>query len=640
MTEATQADIEARARKANSADLWDRLWANSSTRDWRKHALSRVYTRIERLMPEGAKVVDIGGGVGDLARRLVVAKRCTATVVDHSAAALNIAKANELAVEMVDLETEQSIASLGSAEWVVSTEVLEHLSADARDRLLSRIAASIGTTGGAFITVPNARLSPEEEHQHTIEFDAVKLADELRDHFYACRVEAHGPFLVGVCGAPAVKRFSLAVTMPIRDEAHDIEAVLASFRGVADFLCVGIDPRSADDTRSICERYCDEVFDLVDPACQDPGNPLHDPAIPPEGVHFAWVRNQCVDRCEQAGVDWIFMTEGHERLMTGEDILLNLQNVPKRDAEGPIEVILVQRQRNNERWAYPWLWRAANGFRYARAVHNELVYPTALARGLRGVITLHDRHIDRAKTRAEQRKVNNRQSLLDDWEINGNAQSRFYYAQEIRAEDPDEAMRHLEEFVDDGQGNGLTRYQARLMLAVLYSKRAEEAKVKLTELECDSLQAGITDQLIHDLWAACRRVLLGCTADDWSRTEHWIWLGDLAYNGGKLDEALQFYRYAGTVAGEPPFSIWWVNLACYSYLPAMRLAQVFVDLGRLEEALVWARRHHELLPDDAPGAVFEESLANIKLIESALQGVFPQELEDAPAVADSVQVSG
>jgi len=43
--------IEAQARRANRADLWDRLWSKAETRDWRREALSRVYTRIERLLP-------------------------------------------------------------------------------------------------------------------------------------------------------------------------------------------------------------------------------------------------------------------------------------------------------------------------------------------------------------------------------------------------------------------------------------------------------------------------------------------------------------------------------------------------------------------------------------------------------------
>ena len=42
-----------------------------------------------------------------------------------------------------------------------------------------------------------------------------------------------------------------------------------------------------------------------------------------------------------------------------------------------------------------------------------------------------------------------------------------------------------------------------------------------------------------------REILIKAVEDDWSRTEHWVWLGDLAFNEEKYEEALHFYKYGG-----------------------------------------------------------------------------------------------
>ena len=111
---------------------------------------------------------------------------------------------------------------------------------------------------------------------------------------------------------------------------------------------------------------------------------------------------------------------------------------------------------------------------------------------------------------------------------------------------------------------------------------------------------------------------MGATADDWSRTEHWIWLGDLATEAGQHEQAHQFYMYAAIRINNPPFTLWWIDLVMYSYLPAQRLAQNCAELGKIEEALHWATRVIELLPEDAPAGAFEEAERNVNILKEAL----------------------
>lgn len=645
----TQDEIEARARAANSADLWDALWAKAETADWRQEALAQVYTRIERAIPDGISyLIDIGGGRGDLALRLQASRNLRAEVWDQSDVALRKAmEAGAWSVVKVDLEDHrqrrEALDSIGDRTGqnnrlvVVATELLEHLSYRAREEILRTVRARAES---AFFSVPNNRLDPEEEEQHTTCFTAVTLLAELRAHWGDdVRVAALGPFLFAACGHAAVKGFKLSMTLPVRDEEADLEKVLASFREVADEIVVGIDPRTKDGTEEIARAYAEKVFFLEDPALVDYHGDIdrglipdggrdyfpehyglrHDePRVPAEGVHFAWVRNQCMRRCTG---DWIFMTEGHERLTAGHHHLLNLDRIVTPDGKSP-DVVIVARQGNRQQWGFPWLTKNdPERIYYVRSTHNTLEYPEgAIAVKIGQIVTLHERDHDNAMARAEQRQVQNRDCLQDDWERAGNANSLFYLGQEIRAEDPDQAAVHLEAYLELEDGNGLARYQARLMLAKIYSTKARA-------LRTEALQPGHGDAPevllaeAEEVTERCRAVLMGATADDWSRTEHWMRLGDLAFADDQLEQALQFYRYAGTLVGQTPFGPWWVDLDLYGYLPAQRLAMCYGHLGRGEEALEWARKVYELLPETAPAWAFEEAMTNIKQLEEALAEV-------------------
>ena len=111
---------------------------------------------------------------------------------------------------------------------------------------------------------------------------------------------------------------------------------------------------------------------------------------------------------------------------------------------------------------------------------------------------------------------------------------------------------------------------------------------------------------------------MGCLEEDWSRTEHWIWLGDIALTEGNYEQAYRFYMYSATTIGDAPFTMWWIDLCYYSYVPAQRLAMVCGELGRPDEALAWAKKARELLPPDSPAGAFEEADNNIKLLQEAI----------------------
>jgi len=595
-----QNEIEEQARRHNAADLWDHLWEKEGEETWRTQALARVYARARHLVgalstPKPLRVVDVGGGLGVFGSQLQeLPNVLQVNVFDNSETALRSVVDRGLLATRIDLEVDDLLSAFEDVDLFVSTECVEHLSAATRADLFC--AMSQAKHMGALISVPNNRLGPDEEPQHTVKFTAVTFKSELQVYFDDVRVEVLGPYLLAVCGPIAKKNFRLSATLPVRDEGHDLEPTLASLRGIADELVVGVDPRTTDNTWEVAAAYADKVFFLVDPMGPPRGHTIADCPIcngecreymGEQGINFGWARNQCIDQCTGA---WIFMTEGHERLVAGDDVLRALDTILPKAAR----VGFVLRQGNGQQWAFPWLFQNAPDIRFKRPVHNVLDFPEGtFCVTLGQVKTLHDRHHERGASRAKQRKAQNRSALLDDWLSRKSEASLFYLGQEWRDIDVTRALDRLEQFLIVSN-NGVQKYQARLILAKEY--------------------------MLQNRWKEAYAVLNACTADDWSRSEHFLWMGDIAYLNKEHEKARRFYTIAATAIGEPPITVWWIDLSFYSYLPAQRLAMVCGELGLLPEALAWCQRVVELLPDDSPPEAFAEARANVTLIEGALSG--------------------
>lgn len=548
---------------ANSRENWDSLWSDPNSAQYRAAHLQDVYERICQLVKKDSGVVDLGGGAGALASLL------GAQVWDQSAVALN--QACRLGLEVVQVDLLGDLPVLDTrVDTFVGTEILEHLEQSARDRLVEYVWKN---GNHAVFSVPNDCLGPDEEPQHAVKYTAVEFKKYLERWWPgAVRVECISHYLLGICGWK--KGFTMSYTTPARDEAHDIEKVLRSMRGVADEIVIGIDPRTKDNTRAIAEKYAEVVFDLVDP--QGPAEERQ------TEVHFAWIRNQCLDRCTS---DWIFMTEAHEYLESGQDLLLRLPEVIPADTP----ICFVLRRLGEQQWGFPWIFKRDPKIRFVRHTHNALDYPAqANAVRLPQVVVRHDRHHEQGAARFEQRKKQNRRSLYDDWMLRGNSSSLFYLASEWRDFDKHRTKELLEQFLRI-EPRGPRSYQARLHLAREYA------------LAGDSKEA--------------REILYACVGDDWSRTEHWLWLGDLAIDGGNPHEAYRFYRYASVAIGSPPFTLWWIDLPYYSYLPAQRMAAVCVELERYGDAVAWTKRVIELLPSDASEEMKAEAERNVSLVE-------------------------
>lgn len=609
--------IELQAREANSAGNWDVLWTREGQESWRGKVLDTVYARVAQLIPQGSKVLDIGGGVGIFAKRLREDRGCTVTIWDISPAAIEMARAEGFTGDVVDLESICNVndpsavnvvkALLDQYDVILSTECLEHLSAACRAGLLEAARDRL-----AFFTVPNDRLGPEIEPQHTIQFTAMSFKRELQTYFRDVRVEVLGPcdkpfvpaFLLGVCNQP--KGFKLSFTMPVRNEEKDIERVLASFRGAADEIVIGVDPRSTDNTRAIAAKYADVVFELLDPTGETAPEEIGK-ATPGKGVHFAWIRNQCMDKCTG---DWIFMSEGHESLKKGTETLLMLDKLLPKGAK----VGYVWRTGQGQRWAFPWLTNNHDKrLRYTRSTHNDLNIPDdVLSVKLPQVETWHFRDHAAEAARKAQRKLQNRVTLMDDWLTRESTHSLFYLASEWREFSKEKSLEYFHKFLESKTKIGDARYQARLIVAKELGIAALEAREK-GDLKTFS-----------DKLADARKVLIPATEDNWARSEHWLWLGDIAAEQELWEEAIQFYKYARTTVGQPPFCLWWVDDSCYREWPSQRLSESYANLGMYEESLYYAKEVLALIEgNEELQPLLEETKGVIAQLENVVNA--PQE---------------
>jgi SAM-dependent methyltransferase len=623
--------------ETNDQSIWDQLWSDEGLDTWRTYPgpFGRICWLLQNVTretqpessegPDTANIVDIGCGVGHLLSEVREAVKenqpeASYTGVDLSPVAIEKMVSErdfDIRGEVHDLEDHPP---LPAGNILLCTETLEHLTMPAVEHILE----SSKTFAKCFFMVPNYCLGPEVEPQHMRQWSAKEFLDLLKRYHPTARVEVfyddatfkktgHRGYLLGVCGYE--KPASMSFTMPVKDEAADIERVLASFRGAADEIVIGIDDKTEDDTEEIAKLYADKVFRFT------------------WEKSFCKARNHCIERCTS---DWIFMSEGHESLKVGLQVLLQLDEVPTW-----INVLEVRREARNNAWYFPWLFRNKRDkdgelvIKFARDVHNTVVgFKEKECAHAHQVATWHERSVDNAVARANQRRGMNKQSLLESIRAKKSVSDMYYLATEYR-DLYCTTCKGQARVRDEENSNGQPAYKP-CPDCIMYTPQNEPISMgtkpygvrqAIFWFECFirtckpvplRYQARVSLSGIYKrlkMYGDAKRVLAQGVIDDATRIEHWYLLGEICEELGQWDLAMRFFEYASLGIGRPPMSYVFLDKAMYTYLPAQKLVSAYAQLGLWDEALTWAKKVPTLMPEWAPQEAFDQAHGYIEQIE-------------------------
>ncbi len=143
----------------NTQEHWDRKWSQQWGAYSRDPRRDKIYQAILPRLPEGARVLDLGGGCSRFAK-LAKAAGAEPYVVDISQWAVDHLAKLGISGQRFDIESWTG-ESFGEFDLAVCTELLEHL--DNPERALEIIGQHVDW---AFFSVPNNIMGPKDCNEH------------------------------------------------------------------------------------------------------------------------------------------------------------------------------------------------------------------------------------------------------------------------------------------------------------------------------------------------------------------------------------------------------------------------------------------------------------------------------------------
>lgn len=183
----------------NTKEYWDALYKKEA-----KLGRERIYPTLHAVVLAGMqdewKVVDVGSGTGVLAKQISEAAS-SCDCLDLSDYAVAQCKAQGLNAAQFNICTDDPSPYADAYDAVVCTEVMEHLEDDVLQSSFNKLVAMAKVGGVIIVTVPDNRLTPEEEPEHNQVFTAAKFAKLFKglDEIFIEPIEG---YLVGAAKKP------------------------------------------------------------------------------------------------------------------------------------------------------------------------------------------------------------------------------------------------------------------------------------------------------------------------------------------------------------------------------------------------------------------------------------------------------
>ena len=187
----------------NTSQYWDNTWKNDTI----NRRYTELFQQILKRVPEGAKILDTGCGIGNLSRLLRDERGAQVTALDFSSWAC--AKLAEDGFTTIVSKLPKIPLPDNTFDIVIATEVMEHL--DHPERTLAQMVRVAKPGGVVMCSAPNDTMHPHEELEHQQSFDHDKMENMLRQHTSDYEIlvgnlheqgEGEGEFLLGIMKLP------------------------------------------------------------------------------------------------------------------------------------------------------------------------------------------------------------------------------------------------------------------------------------------------------------------------------------------------------------------------------------------------------------------------------------------------------
>ncbi len=331
----------------------------------------------------------------------------------------------------------------------------------------------------------------------------------------------------------------LSLCMIVKNEEKNLEKALENCKIFADEIII-VDTGSTDKTKEVAFKFTDKVYDFV--WVDD----------------FSKARNFAFDKANNDYLMWL----------DGDDFILedSARNILKwKEGEDDADVLMCPYiSAYNEDFSPTFQYlrerivKNLPALRFHDRVH-EVIMPSGKVVTCDNIKIYHNR----ADKKYTTRNLNIYRKMIKDGEILS-PRSQFYYARELYFNNfIDEAIHEFSRYIFDGGGWIENNIEACLNLGKCYQikKKYENA---LT-------------------------ALFGSFVYDNPRGEALCEIGNTYVCQGKYDKAIYWYKLAMQCQGNLSNGAF-VNVDCYTFIPALQLCVCYDKLGDKENAL----KYHEL----------------------------------------------
>lgn len=358
-----------------------------------------------------------------------------------------------------------------------------------------------------------------------------------------------------------VKMKKLSLCMIVKNEEENIDTVLGNARSYADEIII-VDTGSTDNTKKLASKYTDKIYDY---------EWRHD---------FSKARNYAFEKANNDYLMWLdaddFVSEKSAKSI-----------VQWKEDGDECDVVICPYVTNFDKDYNPLfqfnrerIVKNDKRFRFKDRVH-EVIVPSGKIVVNNDIIIFHNKKNKPYTTR----NLDIYQKMLEEGE-NLSPRSQFYYARELYFNGKyDEAIRTFSRYLAEGKGWIENNIEACLNLSKCYQAKKEAQKALA--------------------------VLFGSFVYDLPRGETLYEIGNVYL--GKEDYLRAIYYFKLALASKPNLNSGaFVNLECYTFLPALQLCLCYYKLGDNLNALHYHEISKGFKPNDKKVLHNEKYFKSIK----------------------------